>query len=114
MGYANKIYYQWPTATEGDFRLEDDGTGVQLKEWNAAKLGTKPTIADLDAIDDVLADAEALDREAENVINVSKRDRLLFEINYDQENRMRILEGNSTTITKQQYKDALIAKYKTL
>lgn len=113
MGYANKIYYQWPTATENDFRLEDDGTGVKLKEWNIAKLGTKPTLVDLDAIDDVAADDAALDREAENTINVNKRDRLLFEINYDQENRMRVLEGAST-ITKQQYKDAIVTLYKTL
>ncbi len=111
--YANKIYYQYPTATENDFRLEDDGSGVVLKYWNVAKLGAKPTLADLDLIDDALADGAALDREAQNTIEVSKKDRLLFEIHFDLENRIRILEGKSA-ITKQQYKNAIVALYKTL
>ncbi len=115
MGYANKIYYQYPTATEDDFTLQDDsdGQGVKLTYWNTAKLGAKPTVADLDFIDDAAADAAALDREAEKVININKKDKLLFEINFDQENRIRVLEGNPT-VTKQQYKDALVAQYKAL
>lgn len=115
MGYANKIYYQYPTAIPDDFTLQDDsdGQGVKLTYWNTAKLGAKPTIADLDAIDDIVSDNAALNREAENAINTNKKDRLIFEINYDQENRVRILEGK-VVITKQQYKDALIVKYKAL
>lgn len=39
--------------------------------------------------------------------------RLLFEINYDQESRLRVLEGLGT-VTKVQYRDALKALLKTL
>lgn len=113
MGYANKIYFQYPTATEKDFTLQDDsdGQGVKISYWNDAKLGTKPSLADLDLIDDIAADVAALDREAENVIDVNKKDRLLFEINFEQENRIRVLEGKAA-ITKEQYKTAIKEIYK--
>lgn len=40
-------------------------------------------------------------------------DRLWFEIKFNQENRIRVLEGKPQ-ITKAQYRDALIAAYKAL
>jgi hypothetical protein len=42
---------------------------------------------------------------------VDAKDRLLFEINYDQEIRLRVLEGKAA-ITRAQYRDALIAEWK--
>lgn len=112
--YANKILHLYPGATDEDFRLEDDGSGVKLKEWNEAKLGTKPTLADLDSqVDDATADNTAIENKASAVLNVSKKDKLLFEINFDLENRTRILEGKPA-ITKQQYITALVDLYKSL
>lgn len=40
-------------------------------------------------------------------------DRLWFEVNFNQENRIRVLEGKPQ-VTKAQYRDALIAVYKSL
>ncbi|MCP4259104.1 MAG: hypothetical protein GY774_16585 [Planctomycetes bacterium] len=112
--YVNKIFHLYPNATDEDFRLEDDGTGVILKEWNEGKLGTKPTFGELDSqVDDTTADNTAIENKARAELGGSKKDKLLLEINFDQENRTRVLEGKST-ITKQQYIDALTSLYKTL
>lgn len=40
-------------------------------------------------------------------------DKLWFEINFNQENRIRVLEGKSQ-VTRVQYRDALIAAYKVI
>ena len=68
--------------------------------------GGAPVQADIDAImvpsPDVRA-ARAVDAE----------DRLLFEINFDHENRIRALEGKAV-ITRAQYRDALVARWKLL
>ncbi len=55
------------------------------------------------------------EREAEISVKLDadKILRLIFEINYDQENRVRALEGKAA-ITKLTYRNALIATYKTL
>ena len=45
--------------------------------------------------------------------STDKAKRLLFEINFNQENRIRVLEAKPA-ITRIQYRDALIALYKTL
>jgi hypothetical protein len=44
---------------------------------------------------------------------VDAKDRLLFEINFDQENRIRALEGKNA-VTRAQYRDALIARWRLL
>jgi len=44
-------------------------------------------------------------------MNVDTSDRLLFEVNYNQENRLRALEGKAP-IARAQYRDALIAEWK--
>lgn len=44
---------------------------------------------------------------------VDATDRLWFEVNFNQENRVRVLEGRAQ-ITKAQYRDALIAVYRAL
>ena len=43
----------------------------------------------------------------------SKRQQLLFEMNYDQESRLRVL-GGSPAITKPQYKAGILVVWKTL
>ena len=62
-------------------------------------------------------DTDADDREAAGEFTGDFEDnrvkRLLFEINFDQENRLRALEG-APAITKAQYKAALINLLKTL
>lgn len=70
-------------------------------------LGGAPTQAEIDL---VLAGGTQDDRAA---ADVDTKDRLLFEINFDQENRIRAIEGKSA-ITRIQYRDALIARWKTL
>ncbi len=61
--------------------------------------------------------ADADDREATRdfggEFEIDRIKRLLFEINFDQENRIRVLEG-APAITKAQYKAALINLLKTL
>ena len=44
---------------------------------------------------------------------IDATDRLWFEVNFNQENRLRTLEGRPS-VTKAQYRDALIAAYKAL
>lgn len=67
-------------------------------------------------------DAAAAAKAAEDAYNapdavasrtIDATDRLWFEVNFDQENRVRALEGKGA-ITRAQYRDALIARYKTL
>lgn len=58
------------------------------------------------------ADTEA-DREIAATFEASKIQRLLFDMNFDQETRLRVLEGRSV-ITKVQYRDALLTRLKTL
>ena len=62
-------------------------------------------------------DADGDDKDANREIAGDFEDnrvkRLLFEINFNQENRIRVLEG-APTITKAQYKAALVNRLKTL
>jgi hypothetical protein len=50
---------------------------------------------------------------ARAMFEVDAQDRLLFELEFDQENRLRVLEGKAA-VTKAQYRDALIARWKAL
>lgn len=44
------IKYLFPTAvSDEDFMLIDDGDGVRIINWNAAKLGSQPSQAEIDA-----------------------------------------------------------------
>lgn len=47
------------------------------------------------------------------VTAIDGKDRLQFEINFDQESRLRVLEGRPA-ITRAVYRDALIARWKAL
>lgn len=53
------------------------------------------------------------ERDIKNAFEADKVRRLIFEIEFNQENRIRVLEGKPA-ITRAQYRDALIALYKTL
>ena len=68
--------------------------------------GGAPTQAEIDAVL-----APSIDVRASNAVDAE--DRLLFEINFDQENRIRALEGKAA-ITRAQYRDALVARWKQL
>lgn len=62
----------YPTATSTDFQLRDDGEGIYLAEWNEAKLGAAPTIAQLEARKGEVADPSlALQNEATINANLS-------------------------------------------
>ena len=52
------------------------------------------------------------DMECATALDTQKVNRLVFEINFDQENRMRALEGKPT-ITRPQYRAALLAIWRT-
>lgn len=56
---------------------------------------------------------EQLAEQANARLDADHFNRLLFEMNYDQESRLRVLEGRPA-ITKLQYKTALANVYKTL
>lgn len=53
------------------------------------------------------------DRAAAQDLDASTLARLMFEVEFDQEKRLRVLEGKPA-ITKLQYRNALIAQWKTL
>lgn len=55
--------------------------------------------------------ANSLDSRAAR--SIDSMDRLLFELEFDQENRVRVLESKAS-LTRAQYRDALIARWKSL
>lgn len=54
-----------------------------------------------------------VDQECVLSLDADKMRKLLFEVNFDQENRVRVLEGRPT-ITRPQYRTGLIAVWRTL
>lgn len=94
-----------------DYLIEDSGgLGSHIKVWNLPQ--PKPTGAQLQAAESAALESE-VDREVNDAIEGDKIKKLLFKINLDQENRLRVLEGKQE-ITKAQYKTALRKLYKTL
>ncbi len=73
----------------------------------------QPTQIELDAVTDQEVIDSELDTEAGNQVEASNFNRLLFEIHFDAENRVRALEGKSL-VTKLQYKTAVKNIYKGL
>lgn len=80
-------------------------------DWTDAR--QQPPQVEIDAVTDQQVEDGELDKEANNSLAVSKKGMLLFEINFDQEKRIRVLEGKPT-VTKQQYKTVIKNLYKTL
>ena len=60
-----------------------------------------------------LSSTGPVDLECANSLDTDKMRKLLFEVNFDQENRVRALEG-IPTITRAQYRTGLIAVWRTL
>lgn len=58
-------------------------------------------------------DAAAATPDARAGVAIDSIDRLSFEVNFDQENRIRALEGKAA-ITRVQYRDALVTRWKQL
>lgn len=82
-----------------------------LTEWPSS-LGAFPTQTQADTWETEYL-AAVPDIEARAEIDKDKLIRLLFEITFDQENRLRVLEA-APRITKARYKNALVSTYKTL
>lgn len=105
IGKVRKILYLVPGAI---FENYED----KVVRWLDAR--SQPTQAEIDVVTEQQVLDSELDADAQRETSgVTKRERLLFEINFEQENRTRILEGK-TAITKQQYKDAIVNLYKSL
>jgi hypothetical protein len=88
--------------------MPGDCESVNDERFRWLEQDAKPTQASLDT---ALAVLNSVDGQA--AVHVDKQDRLLFEINFDQENRIRVLEGRAA-ITRAQYRNALINAWKTL
>ena len=101
--------YKWVKTGTLVLRLSDkafipeDARNLDWQEFQAwVGLGNAPESADAQpTLNEIAAD------------EVDSRDRLLFEINFDQENRIRQLEGRQT-VTRAAYRGALIQAWKDL
>ena len=104
MEEIRKVLYLVPDAICENFE-------GKVTKWLDAR--PRPTQAQLDEISDQdIADNDR-DIEADNALQSDKVKRLIFELNFDKENRLRVLEGAST-VTKTQYKTAIKNLYKSL
>ncbi len=88
-----------------------DGDTYEGLQWTDP-LQVKPTLAEINAEIANISTIQ-MDDEASRAINNAKQNRLLFEINFDQENRIRVLEAKPA-INRTQYRNALVNTYKTL
>lgn len=101
---VRKILYLVPNAV---FRNYED----KVIEWLDQR--PQPTQAEINAVTDQMVVDSEEDSEVTKTVGIDKKDKLLFEINFDQENRIRVLEGKSV-ITKAQYRNAVKNVYKGL
>ncbi len=85
--------------------------GDKIIKWTDTR--SQPTQAELNAVVEMDMLKAEEETGAQDAINASKMNKLLFEINFDQENRFRALEGKQS-ISKNSYKADLINLYKTL
>ncbi len=101
---ASVLKFMEPT---GNFAIYDNDTDrIIYSFWPT----TEPTEFDIDAESvNYLAAKPDLDATAD--IERDRVNRTNFELNFDQENRIRVLEG-APAITKQQYKTAVVDLYK--
>lgn len=89
------------------FRVTDNDTDrIRFIQWS----GSEPTEAEIDAMG---ATYVAADENAKQDISRDRLNRVLFEINFDQEQRLRVLESQPA-ITKAQYRNALVNLYKSV
>lgn len=88
-----------------------DTVNDQIVTWRDTR--PQPTDVEIDVVTAAQVNASELDTEASNALESDKIKRLLFEVNFEQENRVRALESKPA-ITKAQYKAAIKDLYKTL
>ena len=60
-----------------------------------------------------IAGTGPIDSDCDSSIDLSKMNKLNFEVNFNQENRIRVLEAKPA-VTRQQYRDALKVTWRTL
>jgi hypothetical protein len=105
VGKIRKILHLVPDAV---FRNYND----EVVEWLDAR--PRPTRAQIDAVTDQDVLNSELEAEADKtVIGSGRMDKLIFDNNFDRENRLRALEGRAA-MNKQQYKEALVNQYKNI
>lgn len=85
--------------------------GNKIIEWKDSR--PQPLSSDIDGVTEQEVIDKELDKEAGNVLDVDKKDRLLREIIFGLMNRINSLE-NKNPINRQQYKDIIISLYKGL
>ena len=96
----------WPATDEHPDAARYPFNHPQFGALTVDAIGGPPLQAEIDGL---LAPSQ--DARANSAVDAE--DRLLFEINFDQENRIRALEGKAA-ITRAQYRDALVARWKQL
>lgn len=87
------------------------GDEYDLTQWTDAR--TLPTESALMAVTEAVMIEDEILTEINSKLEVDKAFKLLFFINLDTENRIRVLEGK-LEITQEVYKQALIDQYKAL
>lgn len=107
-----------------EFAREPDPNPKKGFDWRPCPLGIKPEVdPETEVLEsptyqvgasEVTETFTKRDKTAQELDNAKEAEltavqRLLFEVNFDQENRIRTLEGKNT-ITKVQYRDALKAR----
>lgn len=105
------LCWQYPTLIVGvDVALEDrQGSGATIVFWNAAKLGTQPTPAQiatwLSPANAAAVAADVVDKDKDAVVKELKdfKRGVLEMLFFDIEKRLRVLEGKPT-ITLAQYR----------
>ena len=88
-------------------RFEQDVLTGEVKTVSLTQAEIDAALANKAVQDEYNSPDNVATRAADNA------DRLWFEVNFNQENRVRVLEG-SPQITKAQYRDALFAAYRAL
>ena len=73
-----KVIHLYPTVSRSDVTFDNLGSGVEITYWNTAKLGAKPTFAQLDSL---VTDAEIESCQRWKIIR-NERDKLLKESDY--------------------------------
>lgn len=87
------------------------GDEYDLIQWTDVR--TLPTESELMAVTEAVMIEDEVLTEINSKLEVDKAFKLLFFINLDTENRIRLLEGK-LEITQEVYKQALIDRYKAL
>jgi hypothetical protein len=94
-----------------DCRTQSPNPTYSDIEWKDQR--SMPTEAEVNAVTDEQISAALKDTENTNLIQNDKLAKLLFEIAFDQENRLRTQAGQPT-ITRAQYRNGILALWRNL